>query len=228
MSDPSPPASLRARYTDHSWQPVSIGCSDAVVWRLEGRPELFVKAVGPDADRLAREVLNREVAALEWLADHDLGAPEVVETGTTEDGRRFLVTTAVRGRSAAEPWPQEQRGAVVDALARFAARLHSLPTDGCPLDPTAEPDAPLVVCHGDFMLPNVIIDPDTLEVSAIIDVGDLGVSDRHRDLSAMAWSLEGGLNPQYGPAYAKRFLREAAGDAVDAARLAHHDALRWA
>jgi kanamycin kinase/aminoglycoside 3'-phosphotransferase-2 len=230
VSDLQPPASLQARYPDHSWQPVAIGCSDALVWRLEGRPDLFVKAAGPEADRLAREGLDREVAALTWLAGHDLGAPEVVETGTTEDGWPYLVTLAVRGRSAAEPWPEEQRGPVVDALARFTARLHSLPADGCPIDPTARaaPDGTPVVCHGDFTLPNVIIDPGALEVSGIIDVGDLGLSDRYRDLAAMAWSLEGGLNPQYGPAYAERFLREATGDAVDAAKIARHDALRWA
>ncbi|MEV2279447.1 aminoglycoside 3'-phosphotransferase [Nocardiopsis sp. NPDC049922] len=249
---------LRANYGDHAWVPVSIGHSEARVWRLEGTLDRFVKVVGPEAGRQAREGLTREAAVLAWLAKYDLGAPEVVETGATEDGLGILVTTAVPGRSAAEPWPEAQRAAVVDALARFAQRLHALPTEACPFDrglsvllPLAHAqverwkampgrisaDRPgcsaakveetlakaiaaasaeeMVVCHGDFMLPNVMIDPDSLEVSGIVDVGDLGLADRYRDLAAMSWSLAGGLNPQYGPKFADRFWRSVTGGAVD-------------
>lgn len=60
--------------------------------------------------------------------------------------------------------------------------------------------ADLVVCHGDYCLPNVLLDPDTLVVTGILDVGRLGVADRHLDLAllsrSMAWTE---ANPGYGP-----------------------------
>jgi kanamycin kinase len=64
-----------------------------------------------------------------------------------------------------------------------------------------------VVCHGDLCLPNVLLDPETIEVTGMIDAGRLGVADRWNDLAIATRSITNrGLNPQYGPEAATRFL----------------------
>lgn len=261
MSDRSVPAMLQRRFGDHAWTPVSIGHTEARVWRLEGRQTVYLKAVAPAAGEAWREELERETAVLSWLAGYDVGAPEVVDADRTGDGWDFLATVAVPGHSGAEPWPASDRAAVVDSIVRYLERLHGLPVDACPFDrrlpvrltearaqleywksipgwisqdrpgwtalqmeealekaAAASVENP-VVCHGDYMLPNVILDPDSLEVNGIVDVGALGVADRYADLVAMHWSLSGGLNPQYGDEGAERFMHAATGGEVDADKL---------
>jgi kanamycin kinase/aminoglycoside 3'-phosphotransferase-2 len=75
----------------------------------------------------------------------------------------------------------------------------------------------LVVCHGDLCLPNVLADSDSGEITGVVDLGRLGVADRHQDLALATRSL-GPTNNQYGPSAARWFLDAYGGD-VDPARL---------
>ncbi|WP_020498418.1 APH(3') family aminoglycoside O-phosphotransferase [Sciscionella marina] len=77
----------------------------------------------------------------------------------------------------------------------------------------------LVLTHGDLCLPNVVLDPETTEVTGILDVGRLGLADRYADLALTTRSLADELlNPAYGPAASARFLGRY-GVAPDSARL---------
>ena len=45
--------------------------------------------------------------------------------------------------------------------------------------------AHLVVCHGDLCLPNILVDPNTSQVTALIDLGRLGRADPYGDIALL-------------------------------------------
>lgn len=60
-------------------------------------------------------------------------------------------------------------------------------------------DEDLVLTHGDFCLPNMLIDPDTMAVTGFIDLGRAGISDRYTDLALTARSLGHNWGGQHIP-----------------------------
>jgi kanamycin kinase/aminoglycoside 3'-phosphotransferase-2 len=81
----------------------------------------------------------------------------------------------------------------------------------------------LVVTHGDLCLPNVILDPDTVSVIALVDTARLGRADRYADVALMHRSLTSNdLNPQYSGQTGERFLHRLEHDEVDDDKLAFY------
>ncbi|MEL6307346.1 MAG: APH(3') family aminoglycoside O-phosphotransferase [Chloroflexota bacterium] len=63
----------------------------------------------------------------------------------------------------------------------------------------------LMLAHGDFSLPNVLVDDTAEEVVGFVDVGDMGVSDRHLDLviasRSLWWNMGGAWVEKFYDAY---------------------------
>lgn len=172
-----------------------------------GLAPLYVKS-GVDADIAA------EVARLSWLETAGFGCPSVVEAGPG-----WMLTTELAGRDASEPWAANDRGRVLDAFADASLALQALDASSCPFPsryPAHTLSTGLVVTHGDFCCPNVLIDPASLTFTGVLDVGWLGVGDRYIDVATTVMTLGGDLNPQYGGAAAvSRVLRRVGADPED-------------
>ena len=74
----------------------------------------------------------------------------------------------------------------------------------------------IVVTHGDACLPNLLLDGEY--ISGFVDVGRLGLADRHTDLALAYRSLEGDL----GPEMAEHFLNVYGRALVDPAKLRYY------
>ena len=74
----------------------------------------------------------------------------------------------------------------------------------------------LVVCHGDYCFPNVLLD-DAGAVTGYIDLGELGVADRWWDVAIGAWSTTWNVGPGWEDVF-----YEAYGVAPDPRRIAFY------
>lgn len=82
-----------------------------------------------------------------------------------------------RGRVHQEFLPVEQQhDAPEELLARLAGRLDRM---------LAAEAADTVVCHGDLCLPNIVLGGDPPAFAGFVDLGRLGLADRHADISLL-------------------------------------------
>lgn len=143
-------------------------------------------------------------------------------------GRRLDAMVAVArevvARDAVDPefLPDEQRGTpgaeLLDRLTGQLARRRE------------EEAADLVVCHGDLCLPNIVLNPETLDVSGFIDLGRLGVADRHADLALLLANARETWPDEERARGADAAFAERYGLAPDPGRLRfylHLDPLTW-
>ncbi|HMK97027.1 MAG TPA: APH(3') family aminoglycoside O-phosphotransferase [Acidimicrobiales bacterium] len=233
MGEPVPAGKSSATVTrrDGSYQKVTPDASveaATLLWlREHGIPAAEVLEFGPDW-LLTREVPGRTAAAL-WPTEERGRVVDALADMTrrlhalpTEDcpfDRALRVTVALaHARAAAgevdlwdldderRSWGTEQLLAALDAQV-----------------PTMQAREVPVVTHGDWCLPNVVLDPASIEVVGVIDTSRAGIADSYQDLALMTRSLlSTELNPQYGPAYADRFLNRYGHDPANDDKLAFY------
>lgn len=75
----------------------------------------------------------------------------------------------------------------------------------------------VVLCHGDYCLPNVLVDDG--RISGYVDLGELGLADRWWDLSVATWSVGWNLGPDWEPAFLDAYGIEPDLERVDYFRL---------
>ena len=89
----------------------------------------------------------------------------------------------------------------------------------------------LVVCHGDACLPNLMVDPETLRCTGLIDLGRLGTADRYVDLALLiANASEHWTGPEQAQAANDRLFEIHAIAVPDKSRLDFYlrlDPLTW-
>jgi kanamycin kinase len=190
------------------------GWRRTVVWRFLPQVTTW-RLGGPDGEVRYLKVsqlgqrasLVDERERMEWAASR-LPVPRVLGYGS--DGYdEWLLTAGLPGVNAVDPAVRADPPRLVRLLAEGMRRFHELPVAACPFVGRAGASGPgpgktdLVVCHGDYCLPNVLV--DDWRLSGFVDLGELGVADRWSDLAVALWSVTRNLGPGWEDAYLQSY-----------------------
>lgn len=94
---------------------------------------------------------------------------------------------------------------------------HSAESAVAELERTRPADEDLVLCHGDYCPPNVLLAGG--EVCGYLDLGELGVADRWWDLAVATWSLDWNLGPGWEPLFLETYGIEPRAERISYFRL---------
>ena len=205
------PPGLRLAYQALNWERVTIGESKAHVYQTD----TFVLKIQPvkAADHVA---LADEKSKIEWLKGK-VRVPEIVDY-FIDDADEYLIMTRLPGVNAAETALKSDPKSLVTLLGRALRELHERVTiDHCPFDMRLDrllnqttashellaelirnkPDEDLVFTHGDYCLPNIIVDEQQGCVTGFVDLGRAGIADRYADLALCLRSINYNLGERY-------------------------------
>ncbi|MGN0064344.1 MAG: phosphotransferase [Nocardioides sp.] len=149
---------------------------------VEGPVPTLVTAALPGVPAASVPMALRPVAA--ESVREAVGRLHALDVAACPFDRRLRVTVAEARRRAdtglvdLDDLDPERAGATVASLLDdLAVRL--------PHAEEAETSG-LAVCHGDATADNVLVSPDTGRLVGVVDVGSLGVADRHLDLALVS------------------------------------------
>jgi len=134
---------------------------------------------GVPADSVSAEALRQAWPSIAEAVRglHALPAKDCPFTRDLE--QMFATAQDVVARGAVNPdfLPVEQQQTPpAELLARLAEQVDRR---------LGQEAADMVVCHGDLCLPNIILDPGTLDFAGFIDLGRLGRADRYADIALL-------------------------------------------
>jgi kanamycin kinase len=151
--------------------------------------------------------------AVDWLVTDALSGTDATKHALLTDPAR-IVPALARGlaafHAAAPPEACPFDFTMATALEHVRTRIRNgiaEPTDLHPeyrhlsleqalarVEQLAPATEDLVVCHGDYCFPNVLLDDEGV-VTGYIDIGELGVADRWCDIAVAAWSVTWNIGP---------------------------------
>ena len=205
----------------------------AKIYRLESESDaVYLKLIEGQPTRS----LERESKILEWI-DGRIPTPNLLYY-TYENEVEYQLTSEVKGTPTYKVQSFEKVDAV-RVLGETLKMVHSMGTDGCPIDNRVANklaliedssklgDSPVeerVFSHGDYCLPNIIMENAAL--SGVIDWDYGGLADPYVDFNSCIWSM--GYN--YGEQETKKkwtplFLESYGLDELDEEKLAFYGRL---
>lgn len=172
----------------------------AKIYRLSSDDSvLYLKII----ERQQTPSLERESSILKWI-DGRVPTPRLRYYGG-QDGSEYQLTTEVTGTPTYQVEPTEREHAV-KALGKALRMIHSMDPSGCPIDNSIsnrlkqlqengvntsnlkdQPDESLFFTHGDYCLPNIII--EERELSGVIDWDYAGLAEPYADFASCIWSM---------------------------------------
>ena len=154
-------------------------CSpNAKVWFSEAEGGIFIKTAPAGT-------LKTEAEMNSFFHSKNMGTEVLSYLSTDAD---WMVTRAVPGEDCIHPMYLEDPKRLSEILGQLLRQLHSTDYTGCPIALSHPETEDPVLVHGDYCLPNVML--DNWRFSGFIDVGGGGIGDRHIDLYWGCWSLQ--------------------------------------
>lgn len=199
-NDPDPGFSVRAETQKLEWMNGhNIRVAKVIKYLEQDGLEYLLTTAVPGVDATHRWPKDEIPAVVDALADALL-ALHAVPIGSCPFDQRLDVKLnqarqrLERGLVDEDDFDDERQGQSAQAVFERLLELRPLRED-------------LVFCHGDYCVPNVMLERDDTGFRAgFVDVGRAGVADRWQDLALMTRSLESvDLNPQFN-GYSTRFL----------------------
>lgn len=188
-------------------------CSpNAKVWFSEAEGGIYIKTAPAGT-------LKTEAEMNAFFHSKKMGAEVLSYLSRDAD---WMVTRAVPGEDCIHPMYLENPKKLSETLGNLLRILHNTDCIGCPIVlPHPEKDEPVLI-HGDYCLPNVML--DNWRFSGFIDVGGGGVGDRHIDLYWGCWSIQYNLKDSR---WCSRFLDAYGREAIDPEKLRRIHALEF-
>ena len=159
----------------------------------------------------AKGSLKTEAEMVKFFYRNGMGVELVTYISDKKD---YMVTKPAVGEDATHHLDKPET--LCEVLAEAMKFLHSRPIDGVPVSPCMDTYAKAgkaelmkqdTFIHGDFCLPNIML--DNWKFSTFIDVGLAGIGDKHIDIYWVLWSLNFNLGTdQYTDYFLDLYGRE--------------------